>query len=81
MAALIEFVCIATHERRSDPAITLEQQSWAYCAAGAGDGHTWTRIDPTAVEKLRSRPGNGNGGVHLVTDESDERRAAGRPAR
>jgi hypothetical protein len=80
MAALIEFVCIATHEGRSDPWITLEQRAWAYCGAGAGDGHQWTRIDPTAVEKLRSRPGNGNGGTHLVPDESDERRVTGRPA-
>jgi hypothetical protein len=79
MAAMIEFVCIATHEGRSDPSITLEQRAWAYCAAGAADRHQWTRIDPTAIETLRSPSGNGR--VHLVPDESDEKSAAGRPAR
>src|SRR3979411_3176861 len=62
MAAMIEFVCIATHEGRGDPAITLEQRAWAYCAAGAADKHQWTRIDPTAVETLRTPPGSGGGG-------------------
>ena len=71
MAAMIEFVCTAAHERRGDPAITVEQRVWAYCPAGASDHHTWTRIDPTAIETLRSPAGNGH--MHLVPDESDER--------
>jgi hypothetical protein len=79
MAALIEFVCIATHEHRSDPTITFEQRSWAYCAAGAGRDHQWTRIDPTAVEVLRSSSGNGR--QHLVPDESNERSLAHGPRR
>ena len=79
MAALIEFVCIASHASRGDPSITLEQRSWAYCGAGAGDGHQWARIDPTAVEKLRSRPSNG--GIHLVAEKGDESSLTGRPAR
>jgi hypothetical protein len=79
MAALIEFVCIANHPRHSDPSITVEQQAWAYCAAGGGDGHEWTRIDPTAVETLRSH--NGNGRSHLTPDEIDKDSLAGRPAR
>jgi hypothetical protein len=79
MAAMIEFVCIANHASRSDPSITLEQRAWAYCAAGSGDGHQWTRIDPTAIETLRSPAGNGR--VHLTSDESDEKVVAGRPAR
>jgi hypothetical protein len=79
MAALIEFVCIASHKSRSDPAITLEQRAWAYCSAGATDGHQWTRIDPTAVETLRSRPSNG--AVHLAAEKSDEAPLTGRPAR
>jgi hypothetical protein len=79
MAALIEFVCIASHEGRSDPAITLEQRAWAYCSAGASDSHQWTRIDPTAVETLRSRPSNGS--VHLAAEKSDEAPLTGRPAR
>jgi hypothetical protein len=79
MAALIEFVCIASHANRADPAITVEQRSWAYCGAGATDDHQWTRIDPTAVETLRSRPNVGS--VHLAPDESDERSLSRRPAR
>ena len=58
MAALIEFVCTATHKHRSDPSITLEQSAWAYCSFGAADAHQWTRIDPTALETLRSPAGN-----------------------
>jgi hypothetical protein len=70
MAALIEYLCNATHERRSEPSITLEQRAWAYCAAGAHDSHEWTRIDPTAIETLRSRPGNGR--PHLAPEEGVE---------
>jgi hypothetical protein len=79
MAALIEFVCITSHSSRSDPSITLEQRSWAYCASGGGEAHQWTRIDPTAIETLRSRPSNG--GIHLVAENGDERSLTGRPAR
>jgi hypothetical protein len=79
MAALIEFVCIASHARRGDSSITLEQGSWAYCAAGGGEDHQWARIDPTAIEILRSPAGNAS--VHLSTEESDERSLTGRPAR
>jgi len=54
MAALIEYVCTAKHDRREEPSVTLEQGSWAYCSCGAISGHQWTRIDPTAIEALRS---------------------------
>src|SRR5439155_2205613 len=79
MAALIEFVCIATHARHGDPSITFEQRAWAYCAAGGNDGHQWSRIDPTAVETLRSPAGNGR--PHLAPEESNEHTLTGRPAR
>jgi hypothetical protein len=79
MAAMIEFICIAGHESRSEPAVTLEQRAWAYCAAGAADGHQWTRIDPTAIEVLRSPARSSH--IHLAPDESDEKIVAGRPAR
>ena len=79
MAAMIEFVCTAAHERRSDPSITVEQKAWAYCAAGAIDAHEWARIDPTGVETLRSPAGNGR--VQLVPDHVDEHSLTGRPAR
>jgi len=58
MAAMIEYVCTAQHKRRDDPSVTLEQGSWAYCSYGAVADHQWTKIDPTAVEALRSVRGN-----------------------
>jgi len=79
MAALIEFVCIAAHAQHGDPSITLEQRAWAYCAAGSNDGHQWARIDPTAVETLRSPARNGR--QHFTPDHSDEHALTGRPAR
>ena len=79
MAALIEFLCIASHDTRGEPSVTLEQRSWAYCSAGASADHQWTRIDPTAVETLRSRPTNGS--VHLTTEKNREAPFTGRPAR
>jgi hypothetical protein len=57
----------------------LEQRAWAYCAAGGNDGHEWTRIDPTAVETLRSPAGHGR--PRLTPDHSDERALTARPAR
>jgi hypothetical protein len=68
MAAMIEYVCTAQHDRREDPSVTLEQGSWAYCSWGAGDGHHWTRVDPTTVEALRSPAGSGR--PRLVPAES-----------
>lgn len=59
MAAMIEYVCTAQHDRRDEASVTLEQGSWAYCSWGASAGHRWTRIDPTAVERLRSSASNG----------------------
>jgi hypothetical protein len=79
VAALIEFVCVVKHESRGDPSVTLEQRAWAYCASGAPDGHQWTRIDPTAVETLRSRPGYGR--PYFVSNESDEESLTAPPAR
>lgn len=70
MAALIEYVCIASHPTRSDPSITLEQRSWAYCSWGASSGHEWTRIGPTAIEALRSPAGTSR--PRLVRDEKTE---------
>jgi hypothetical protein len=70
MAAMIEFVCIASHKSRGDPSITLEQKAWAYCSAGAADAHQWTRIDPTAIETLRSPAGNTR--ARLVPGEDAE---------
>lgn len=79
MAALIEFVCIADHASHSDPAITLEQRAWAFCAGGGSDGHEWARIDPTAIETVRSRPSGGR--TQLMLHESDESSLASSPRR
>ena len=59
MAAMIEYVCTAQHDRREEASVTLEQGSWAYCSWGGSTGHEWTRIDPTAVEALRSPAASG----------------------
>jgi hypothetical protein len=79
VAALIEFVCIGKHESRGDPSVTMEQRAWAYCASGAPEGHQWTKIEPTAVEIVRSRPGYGR--PYFVSDESDEQSLTASPAR
>lgn len=79
MAALIQYVCTAQHDRREEPSVTLEQGSWAYCSWGAGHGHLWARIDPTGIEMLRSPAGNGR--VHFTSDESNKEILTGRPAR
>ena len=70
MAALIEYVCVAQHACREEPSVTREQDSWAYCSSGAGDGHHWTRIDPTPVESLRSPAGNAR--PHVIADQAPE---------
>ena len=71
MAALIEYMCTAQHDRREEPSVTWEQGSWAYCSWGAGTGHQWTHIDPTAIEALR--PPGGKGRTRLVPDEERSR--------
>ena len=67
---MIEYVCTAQHERREEASVTLEQGSWAYCSYGAAADHHWTKIDPTAVEALRSPAGNSR--ARLVPDDSTE---------
>ena len=67
MAALIEFLCTAQHDGRGDSSVTLEQGAWAYCPAGVTEGHHWSRIDPTAIEKLRAHASER---VRLVVDET-----------
>jgi hypothetical protein len=78
MAALIEFVCVADHGVHTDPSITLEQRAWAYCGGGGSGMHKWVRIDPTAVETVRSRPSLR---PHRAANESDESSFAHAPGR
>jgi hypothetical protein len=55
VAALIEYLCSADHERHDDSAITLVKGRWAYCRhGGAADGHDWQRIEPTDYAQLRA---------------------------
>lgn len=70
MAALIEYVCTAQHDRREAASVTLEQGAWAYCSWGAGEGHQWVGIDPTAIEALRSPAGNAR--TRMVPNETPE---------
>jgi hypothetical protein len=70
MAAMIEYVCTAQHDRRGEASVTVEQGSWAYCSWGAGTGHQWMRIDPTNIEALRSPAGNGH--AKLVSAEEKQ---------
>jgi hypothetical protein len=70
MAAMIEYVCTAQHDRRDEASVTLEQGSWAYCSYGAGADHQWTKIDPTAVEALRSVGSHGR--TRLVPEHTPE---------
>lgn len=76
MAAMIDFVCTAQHDRREEPSVTLEQGLWAYCSSGAGTGHQWTRIDPTALEALRSHAGNAR--PRLVAGDTEPRTSRSR---
>jgi hypothetical protein len=61
MSDLIELVCAAHLERsKSDSLVTaVEGGHWAFCAAGAPDGHDWRQIEPTAVGSVRNRPPRG----------------------
>jgi hypothetical protein len=70
MAALIEYVCTTQHDRREEASVTLAQGSWAYCSWGASSDHQWTRIDPTAIEALRSPAGISR--TRLVSDQRAE---------
>jgi hypothetical protein len=60
VAALIEYLCSADHERHDESAITLFEGLWAYCRhGGAADGHEWQRIKPTDYAELRALGPNG----------------------
>lgn len=55
MAALIEYLCTANHERHDESAVTLIEGLWAYCRhGGAADGHEWQRIRPTEYAELKT---------------------------
>jgi hypothetical protein len=55
MAAMIELTCAAHLEPGADgPLVTTVKGTWAYCLGGGEKDHDWRRIEPTALELLRS---------------------------
>lgn len=54
--ATIEFICGSAHQgediTRDGPAITLNEDRWAYCLRGGRTGHVWKRIAPATIEEL-----------------------------
>lgn len=50
------FVCTAPeHPARQAPSgtgLTVHDGKWAYCAAGASDGHVWNAVDESSFEEL-----------------------------
>lgn len=57
--ALIRFVCRNTEHQRASASVispvTLHEQEWAFCPAGASTGHTWERIEGATMDELRHR--------------------------
>jgi hypothetical protein len=52
VAALIEYLCGASHERREAGVVTLVDGLWAYCGQGGVEDHEWRRIPATAMGDL-----------------------------
>ena len=58
---LVRFVCRATAHvdaSRSGTSplgspVTIHEGAWAYCAAGARDGHEWEAIEPVTLSDLK----------------------------
>jgi hypothetical protein len=61
MGALIHFRCIAAEHQRltaSDQRtpispVTYHDGRWAYCPVGFHEGHTWTPIEPSALDEVK----------------------------
>jgi hypothetical protein len=71
VAALIEHLCTADHERHDESAVTLVEGRWAYCRhGGAADGHEWQPIEPTDYAELRQL---GPSGMHALIARSTRR--------
>jgi hypothetical protein len=55
MAAMVEFTCVAHLETGANgPLVTTVGGLWAYCLGGGERDHDWRKIEPTALELLRS---------------------------
>jgi hypothetical protein len=57
--ALIRFVCRKSEHQRASGSltspVTLHEEEWAFCPAGATTGHTWERIEGSTLDALRHR--------------------------
>lgn len=47
----IGYLCSA-HQRDGVGALTIIKGEWAFCPAGAADGHAWDRVAPTSLVDL-----------------------------
>ena len=56
MPASIDFLCVSPAHPprllRIGGYVTIVNGGWAYCRAGVDAGHTWRRIEPTALSVL-----------------------------
>lgn len=57
MTAMIELTCAVHVEPGANgPLVTTAKGLWAYCLGGGAEDHDWRKIEPTALELLRSGP-------------------------
>jgi hypothetical protein len=55
MAAMVELTCAAHLEPGPNgPLVTTVGGLWAYCLGSGETDHEWRKIEPTALEQLRS---------------------------
>jgi hypothetical protein len=55
MAAMVELTCAAHLKTGANgPLVTTVEGLWAYCLGGGEKDHDWRKIEPTALELLRS---------------------------
>ena len=52
MSAVVEILCVASHEHRASGAVTIVDGHWAYCGHGAAADHEWRRIEATPMAQL-----------------------------
>jgi hypothetical protein len=67
--ALFDYRCDEpAHQQRADAKnvsqpITIHEGRWAYCVAGAVDGHHWRSITPTALSDLHNSAQSGHAAI------------------
>jgi hypothetical protein len=55
MTDLIDFVCARAEHRWSEPddTLTMHEDRWAYCAAGAGENHDWRPTGGMSLDDVK----------------------------